>query len=354
MSISTADALAGWRETRSPDARPYLPQGHTAADPVSGHSVDSGLARPGEHRVREAADAGRPQVQRSHLRTRCRYLLPWLLLLRGAEQSAARKVRRQEDDHAHHHRLGHHVDHHDVRHDAGDVLFPALPARRVRSRLLSRDRALSHVLVSHGPQSEGIRHVHVGFRAGRRDRRAARRRDHEQPERSERLERMAVAVPARRHSLGDCRHRHFLLPDRQTGTGEVAHGRREASAARRPRQGQPGSGASRAQHHGRAQGPPGMAADRDLLLPVVRQFHAYVLGAERDSRRRLRESGYHRLDRCRRLPAGRVRNDLERRPLGSSSGGALPLRAGRVAGFHRNGHTGVVHQRERASRRCWR
>ena len=81
-----------------------------------------------------------------------------------------------------------------------------------------------------------------------RDRRPAGRLDHDQPERRQRLGRLAVGVPDRGHPVGDRRCRHLLLPDRQARAGQVADGTRAPAGARRPRARPPGAGRPRAQH----------------------------------------------------------------------------------------------------------
>ena len=71
--------------------------------------------------------------------------------------------------------------------DAGDVLLPALPARRVRGRLLPRHHPVPDLLVPERPARQGLRHVHVGVGARRRDRRPAGRHHHDVAERRQRL-----------------------------------------------------------------------------------------------------------------------------------------------------------------------
>ena len=64
-------------------------------------------------------------------------------------------------------------------HDADAVLHPALPAGRVRGRLLSRHDPVPHLLVSRRAARQGLRHLHVGLGDRRRAGRAAGRLDHE-------------------------------------------------------------------------------------------------------------------------------------------------------------------------------
>ena len=93
--------LCSWRvAVRRP--RRGLPEGHLAIDPVPDGPLDPGLDRSRQHRLRQAADAQRSEVQRDRLRPGRRHLLPRLLLLRGAEQPAAGEDRRAQDHRAHH------------------------------------------------------------------------------------------------------------------------------------------------------------------------------------------------------------------------------------------------------------
>ena len=111
----------------------------------------------------------RPEVQRNGLRPRRRHLLPRLLLLRSAEQPAAGEDRRRaRPSRASRSCWGICCVAMMFVTTPAHVLPPALPARRVRGRLLPRRDPVPHLLVPDRAPRQGLRHVHVGIRARRR------------------------------------------------------------------------------------------------------------------------------------------------------------------------------------------
>lgn len=135
--------------------------------PFSGRAAGAGLAGPRQHRLRQAADARRPEIQRSRLRPGRRHLLHRLLPVRSALQHVAAEDRRQEDGDAHHHRLGPDLHLAGLGDDTDPVLHPALDGR-VRGRLLPRHHPLPDLLVSVRCCAKGLRHLHVGLSHRRR------------------------------------------------------------------------------------------------------------------------------------------------------------------------------------------
>ena len=150
---------------------------------------------------------------------------------------ALEKFGAQPLDRPHHGDLGHHlgVDGNGERRD--ELLRPALPARRRRSRILPRHHSLSDLLVSGGISRAASRGLCDRGSRVHRDRRAdlglaarARRRDG--------AEGLAVAVHHRGHSLGAARHRTwFYLTDRpeKAGLADARNRRRGSPQDCRPR-----------------------------------------------------------------------------------------------------------------------
>ena len=113
----------------------------------------------------------------------------------------------------------------------------ALPARRRRSRLLSRDHPLSHLLVSFAPPRQDHRDLHVGDPDLRHLRQPAFRLDHGLVPRRQRPRRLAVDVPHRGSPCDPARCRGLFLPRQWHPPCQVAERRGEAGprAARSPR-----------------------------------------------------------------------------------------------------------------------
>ena len=194
-----------------------------------------GLPRPGQRRLRQAADAARAGFQRHGLRLRRRHLLPGLRAVRGAEQRGPAPGRRPAVDRADHDHLGADLRRHGLRPDAAHLLRLAFPARRRRGRVHPGHPALSHLLVSGQSARADHRDIPRGDPDGQHFRRPAVRLDPEGGQRRPWPERLAVAVPAGDHSLADPGYRHAVLPRRSCRLGQVAGRRRETHRRRKYR-----------------------------------------------------------------------------------------------------------------------
>ncbi|MCY1297421.1 hypothetical protein D9M70_468600 [compost metagenome] len=206
--------------------RRRLRQDHPPADSVPVHLLPAEFHRPLEHRLRAAPDEDVAGPQRRGLRTRCGHVLHRLCAVRGAEQHAAAPHRRAGHYPAHHGAVGPglHGDH--VRSDADPVLRGPFPAGRVRSRLLSRHRAVPDVLVSVGTPHARAGAVHYRTGGGGLRHQSAVRMDPQAHARPARLGRLAVDVPDRRHAHRAARHAGLRAAAQRSARSEVALRRR--------------------------------------------------------------------------------------------------------------------------------
>src|SRR5262249_24568215 len=105
------------------------------------------VPRPHQHRLRRPYYEPCPRHQRPTIRAPCRNLFHWLLSLRNSQQSAVAQVRRAHLADAHHHHLGTARRPHRLGPKYYPALHPSLSPRPRRSRILPRNRPLSHLLV---------------------------------------------------------------------------------------------------------------------------------------------------------------------------------------------------------------
>ncbi len=197
------------------------PRDLVAPHSVSGAGVFLFLSRPRQSRLRRADHECRAEILPDHFRLGRRHLLHRLFHFRGAEQSGAGEIRRQPLDRAHHGDLGHHLRVDGAGVGRLELLLPALPAWRRRSRIFPGHHSLSDLLVPGGISRAFSRRLRHRRSRVLRDRRAdlgpaarARWRDG--------AERLAMAVHHRGHSLRPARHRHLVLSHRPAGKGRLA------------------------------------------------------------------------------------------------------------------------------------
>ena len=133
-----------------------------AADAAARPALSGRLHRPLERRLREAADARRPRLERSGVRARRVAVLHRLSDLRDSEQRDAAQVRRTALDRADHADVGHRHDPARVHEERDDVLCAALPARRIGGGAVSRRHLLPDAVVSSPPARAHARLLHAG------------------------------------------------------------------------------------------------------------------------------------------------------------------------------------------------
>ena len=205
-------------------------EGQLADHSVTADLLHDRLPRPHQHRLRATADEADAALWRRRLRDRRGHLLPGLLSVRGSEQPVAGEDRSAQDAAAYHGVMGVDRGGDDVRHDADAILYCALPARRIRGGLLSRHHPLFHLLVSLRPPRAGHCDLHVRDHHRQRDRRTALRRHPQIFRRSERLGRVAMAVPGAGFAGRDTRRHHLLLSAGQAGRCKLVVAGREKPA----------------------------------------------------------------------------------------------------------------------------
>ncbi len=199
--------------------------------------------------------------------------------VRGALQHHPAQGRRADLDRAGDDHLGPGLGRDGVRARCDQLLHPALPARRRRSRLLSRHHPLSLLLVPGAPARRGHRIVHGGRAALDRAGLAGLRRAAGDG-RTVRLQGLAMAVRAGGSAGRAARLRRAGLPDRSPGEGEMACGRRAPLAGRDHERGDHQQGRDREpQHLARARRSARAGAVADLFRHLGRPLYARRLGA---------------------------------------------------------------------------
>ena len=181
-----------------------------------------GVCRPGECRLRQAADAAGSGHERLGLRSGSGDLLHRVLPVRGAREHDPAEDRRTPLDRPAHDGLGSRVGLHAVRAGHRQLLRPPIPARDRGVGLLSGRDSLSDVLVhAEAPREDGgrLHERRSGFRHGGGPR---LRVDSGHDDRRGTPVRLAVAVSPGGHPLRPRRRCHALLPDRPAIQGALA------------------------------------------------------------------------------------------------------------------------------------
>ena len=178
------------------------------------HAGHAGVqpAQPVQHRLRPGASAGRRRHRRRRLRLRRRAVLHRLRHLRTAQQRHDGEVRCQGLAGPDHGQLGHRLLPDGVRAERDDVLRPAVPPGRRRSRLLPRRHLLLRPLGARPASAARRRPIFIAGSSVAAALSGPDRRTAAQPARRPGPPRLAVAVRLRRRALRRRRHRRVLPP----------------------------------------------------------------------------------------------------------------------------------------------